>query len=201
MSTYSLNLTIDAASLQQILASGLQIVLAKQLGGGAPNVVWQAFQPLLQSSVSWNGSSQGLYASQTPIQPGAQIVMTTSLPAVEAGQAYTYANGSFLVTGPGAPGVVTVQNTSFGSVTVGLTQNAVINGQGGSLNPQNAAQSNFQMNVYLTPGDTVQVWIGSEPAGTVLAGAPGNATTVKFGGGTTSASLTYDAASGRFIVR
>ena len=53
MATFTLNLEIDNASLQLIRSAQERIILAKPVGGGSPNVVWQSFDPFGSNSVTW----------------------------------------------------------------------------------------------------------------------------------------------------
>lgn len=198
MTTFDLTLLIDSAGLQKIRAANHHVVLARQIGMGKANVAWLAFDPIMKNSVSWS-DSYGLYASQSPIQPGVRIVMLSSIPQAELGLAYSYANGLFSPTGSASPGMVTVQNSSHGNLTMGLTQSAVANGEPANLFPVNAAPAYPNQNVSFTPSDTTYVWIGAEIPDLLIDGPPTTATPVTFGSSVTNITLNYDVTTGRFV--
>lgn len=199
MSTFSLNLQIDAASLNQILSANLQVVVARPIGGSPLNVAWLAFRPFQQNSVEW-GDDYSLFASQSSVAPGSTIQMM-SMGAAQSGTLFRFADGSFSPAGSTAPGTVGVVNSGPGGppLTFGLAQNAVVNGQGVGSLAENAVQlfPNQQAAFGFT-GATL-VWVGNGRSGTVISGAGPNATQVNFGGSVNSITLSYNAGSGRFV--
>lgn len=196
MSIFHFTLTIDAGNVQILRNNGLNVVVAQQTGDQA-NVVWLSFPPAETCSVYFD-DAYGLFASPSPIAPGSSVVIGSSLPQALPGQGYSVANGVFTATGPATLGVITVQNASFEPVAVGLTLNAVVNGNESGLQPLDATWLVGHQQAVLTPG-RLEVWAGSEAAGTVIAGLPDVATMLPHLGSQSAPTLTFDSASRRFV--
>lgn len=207
MATFNLNLDIDSQSLQLIRAAQLRIMLAKPVGGGSPNVIWQSFDPFASNSVTWD-EEFGLYASDTQLQNGATIrKMTAQEPAAEASY-YTFTSGATF-EGPYVDPRVgagqyaaqnSMPNSSYPVLTFGLTQAANVNGTAVAGNPLNAVlvlPNNF---VTFTPITTVYVWLESNQASsTVITNIQSNHTVTTYSGGITTRDLVYDPNLGIFV--
>ena len=206
---YTLDLIIDEKSLQIIRAAQLKITVAKPVSGGSPNVTWLVFDPFEGNKVEWT-EEFGIYASPNQeIQNGAVITRLSEVfPAQDA--AYYNFDSSATFNGPntgsGAPGVgeYKVYNdmpvSNYPALTFGLEQKAAINGTGIDPSPINAALVPAALNATFTPLTTVYVWLQATfTSGTVITSINGDATSVVYGGSTTSQTLTYDPATGRFV--
>jgi len=210
MTTYTLDLAIDASSLQILKAAGLNITIAKPVGTSSPNVTWLVFDPFQGNTITWE-EQYGIYASPTPVtQNGALItrLSETSFPANDA--AYYSFNSSATFAGPftgsGAPStgsykvVNNMPNTSYPALTFGLEQKASINGGGIASSPLNAAVVPAALSVTFTPLTTVYVWLQANyRSGTVITEVNGDAAIVTFGGPVTKKSLAYNPATGTFV--
>lgn len=210
MASYELDLQIDSSSLKTLKAAGLNITIAKPVGGKDPNVAWLVFDPFEGNIVTWD-ENYSIYASPSPIiQNGATIsrLSETSFPAQDAAYYSFTSSATFSgpFTGTGAPmsGSYAVNNdmpsSQYPSLTFGLQQKASINGTGISESPLNAAVVPAALSVVFTPLTTVYVWLqASFQSGTVITQINGKASVVPFGNGNTKQSLSYDPATGRFV--
>jgi hypothetical protein len=207
MATFTLNLEIDPQSLNLIRAAQERIMLAKPVGGGSPNVIWQSFDPFATNTVTWE-EQFGLYASDTLIANGASIrKMSAQEPADEA-MYYTFTSGASFEgpyldprVGPGQYAAQnSMPNSSYKELTFGLTQAANINGTPVPGNPLNAVSVLPNRFVTFTPITTVYVWLESNQASsTVITQILSNQTITKYSGGITSRDLVYDPNLGQFV--
>ncbi len=208
MTTFNLNLDIDAQSLPLIRSAQLRIMLAKPVGGSGPlNVIWQSFDPFGSNTVTWD-EEFGLYASDTKAENGATIrKMSAQEPAVDENY-YSFTAGATF-EGPFrdprvGPGQYAAQNSmpnvSYDSLTFGLTQAANVNGKPVPGNPLNAVTvlpNNF---VTFTPITTVFVWLESnQSSATVITNIQTSHTITTFSGGITTRDLVYDPDLGVFV--
>ena len=210
MPKYTLDLTIDAKSLEIFKAAQLKITIAKPVGTSSPNVTWLVFDPFEGNKVEWE-EQYGIYASPNKvIQNGAVIsrLSETDFPANDA--AYYSFNSTATFSGPftdsGAPVtgsykvVNNMPNTQYPALTFGLEQKASINGNGINPSPLNAAVVPDALSATFTPLTTVYVWLQAQfISGTVITEVNGNAAVVTFGGSVTYKSLKYNPATGTFI--
>jgi hypothetical protein len=210
MASYELDLQINASSLQVLKAAGLNITIAKPVGGANPNVTWLVFDPFQGNTVTWD-EDYGIYASPTPIvQNGAVITRLSETPFPAQDAAYYSFTSAALFSGPftgsGSPGQGSYKvnnnmpSTSYPSLTFGLQQKASINGTGINPSPLNAAVVPAALSATFTPLTTVYVWLQANfQSGTVITEINGNAAIVQFGNGITKQSLAYNPATGMFV--
>lgn len=206
MPSYTLHTQFTDQDLQRFLASGSNVVVAKPNNGGAPNVAWVVFRPLINNSMSWE-DNYGIYASNTDLISGGILhqMSKTPYPAVPD-KAYELApTGAFV--GPGSGGsagsytaVNAYNNLPKGYLTFGLYQNADVNGNQAVGNAVSAAPVIYNSTATITPFTTVYLWIQSQVvSNSVVTTVTSPQTAVRFGGSITNVSLAYDANSGRFI--
>ncbi|WP_394830085.1 hypothetical protein LVJ94_26615 [Pendulispora rubella] len=209
MPGYTLNLGIDQESLKIITAAQQQIVLARPVDGASPNVVWVAFRPFEDNSVTWV-EEFGLYASTTEFQSGAEIVKMshTDFPAQD-GMYYSFdatATFSGPFSGAQAPPLGSYRTYNnmpekdYPALTFGLQQVATVNGKPTLPTPVNAVSVLANEQVTFTPLTTVYAWLQSTiVSATMISDVQGNSAKVVFGDGVTTASLRYDPTAGRFV--
>ncbi|MEW6732591.1 MAG: hypothetical protein AB1489_14780 [Acidobacteriota bacterium] len=210
MPEFNLNLLIDPnQDLPLIKAAQLNIILAKPIGGGAPNVAWQSFDPFPDNNVEWT-EEYGLYASTTQVNNGARItkMSTTGYPA-QSGAYYSFtSNATF--NGPITDGNVPPANSykivndmpssQYPALTFGLMQSASINGVAAQFRPINAQTVLSKLDVTFTPLTTVYVWLQAQLVSeTVITSVTSRHTKVTFGGPITSHTLKYDRNTGMFV--
>lgn len=208
MPTFTLKTAFTSDDLARFLASGSNIVVAKPNNGGAPNVAWIVFRPLLDNSMTWT-EEYGIYASNTDIMSGGALLVQmskTEYPAMEGAVYPLNAAGYF---GPpstvgGAQGSYYAQNEynnlPKGYLTMGLYQNANVNGAQANGNAVSAAPVIFNSRAEMTPFTTVYLWVQSQvQSNSVVTVVTSPQTIVTFGGTVDTVSLRYDSTTGRFM--
>jgi hypothetical protein len=206
MPTFSLNTSFDQNSLRMLYASGSNVVVGKPNAGGSPNVAWIVFRPMMRNQMTWE-EQYGIYASTTSIMNGARLVQmsTTNFPA-SSGQVYPLLPAGYF--GPpqsgGVPGsygaINQFNNLPQGYLTIGLFQNAMVNGSNLTGNAVSAAPVLYQSTAVMTPYATVYIWIQSQVmSNTIVTNVTSVQTRVTFGGSVTSISLMFDPNTGGFI--
>jgi hypothetical protein len=207
MSVYSLKLSFTVGQLNLLFAAGARVAIAKPLKGGSPNLRWLTFRPFEANLVEWE-EQYGIYASLAGASGGGSVtpVCGTDFPAY-AGRLYTLQpQGCF---GPPSaeeglnPASYYAANAYAGApaMTLGLFQNAQVNGQERLAGPVSAELTPSAWRVQMTPDTTVYVWIqsgGEGSAGVSQVTSP--PTRVAFGDGTSSEALVFDSSTGTFML-
>lgn len=206
MPTFTLNTTFTQADLTRFLSSGSNVVLAKPNGGGAPNVAWIVYRPLIANRITWE-EKYGIYASNSDVVNGAVLAqMSASEFPARDGKLYTLNSAGFF--GPPSSGgtngsfsaVNAYNNLPKGYLTFGLFQDASVNGQIATGNAVSAAPVIYNSTAVITSFTTIYLWIQSQvKSNTVVTNVTSPMTEVRFGGPITEVSLAYDAATGTFI--
>lgn len=137
MSTYQLNININAADLSAVYAAKESIVLIKSVKGEEPSA-WVSFLPFEGNAVAWN-DEYSIYATSQTDSSGVIITSFTEVAALPA-QNYNFSNdGSFSQPSPVSIGAnsyqITNQNTSIPNLSFGLLQAANVNGTAVNSNP------------------------------------------------------------------
>ncbi|HEV7238222.1 MAG TPA: hypothetical protein VGQ36_03200 [Thermoanaerobaculia bacterium] len=198
---YQLNISISQAGLQQILSSGQSVVITNAATGpGGLPVAWVAFQPFQSNVVIWNPGEFSVYASTSPVQPGAQIMVITQQSA-RLGSTYTLDSRMMFSEGPGGPAnLATILNSAGTQMTVGLQQSANVNGNQVS-GPVSAVVLPQQSQNGFAPGNTPTIFVALARSGTVLSQIPGNALRVPLSNQRPTAEVVYNDSTGAFELR
>ncbi|NHZ32917.1 hypothetical protein [Massilia rubra] len=203
--SYELDLAFTNAQLQTIWITGTNVIVAKPSGGNSPNVAWQVFKPMTANSLNWE-ENYGVYASTAQVQNGAQLTQlsSTGIPAAMETLYTLAADGAISTPGSGgsanAFALLNQYQSSQGYMTVGLYQNATVNGTQILGNAVSAAPVLYQSTATMTPYTTVYIWLASQVvSNSVVTQVTSPMTEVVFGGGNNTASLAYDSATGMFI--
>ncbi|WP_410671654.1 hypothetical protein [Amycolatopsis sp. cmx-4-68] len=207
MVSFNLNTAFTEQDLQRFFASGSNVVVAKPNGGGAPNVAWLVYRPLINNTITWE-EQYGIYASNTDIARGGAVlnqISKSEFPAV-GGKTYSLnPAGSFTApqSGGGARGsyyAVNEYDNDKKYLTFGLYQNATVNGDPAMGNAVSAAPVLYLSTAEMTPFTTVYLWIQSQVvSNTVITTVTSPMSHATFGGSVTSVSLDYDPSTGTFI--
>jgi hypothetical protein len=207
MPTYDLNTSFGQADLERFYASGTNIVVAKPTGGGMPDVAWVVYRPLAKNNIKWN-EEYGIYASTTDIQNGASIqkMSSTGIPA-SIGKMYDFGPSGYFgpPTSGGIENAYSVYNgydnlSGKGYLTIGLTQDANVDGGDVPGNVTSAAAVLYNSKASMTPYTTVYIWTQSQiKSNTVVTNVTSEMTQINFGGGTSTVDLVYDASSWKFL--
>lgn len=204
MSEFKLNLEIDEDSLRLIRSVKERIILAKPVGNGAPNVIWQSFSPFESNNVSWE-ENYGLYASTTQVTNGATIRRSSDSPspAVDAA-VYPFDLSATFRTPEADPqipaGTFATENQfqELPKLTFGLFQSAVVNGETAER-PVNAVEVARGRLAQFTPFTTVFIWLQADlQSKTVVTRIASTRTEVRFGGGVDEITLNYNPETGAF---
>jgi hypothetical protein len=206
MSSFSVSMAFNQTDLDRFLASGTNVVIAKPTSGGAPNVAWVVYRPLIANTVSWT-ENYGIYASNAEVQNGASLVQmsATPYPAVPSMQYTMTASGGILgPTSGGTPNSYTITNAynnlPKGYLTMGLFQAANVNGTDVIGNAVSAAPVIYNSTATMTPYTTVYLWTQSQViSNTVVTNVTSPMTQLLLSATNNTANLSYNAASGTFV--
>jgi hypothetical protein len=176
MTTYSLEIQFDSAGLATLTAAGQQVAIVKQTSPSAAPVVWVAFNPELDNTVTWT-EVYSVYGSSTEVENGATIVTDSILQAV-GGETFPFGSGQF------APGTANLPANEYGIqnldpnfplLTAGLAQ-ASSGTIGDAVSPLNATLVPFNETGIYTPIEKVQVFaLASANNGLVISSVVSNA--------------------------
>jgi hypothetical protein len=207
MAEFTLNLEIDNQSLNAIRAAQERIILAKPVGGGSPNVIWQSFDPFGLNTVTWT-QEYGLYASDARIVNGASILKISEQAPAEEAHYYSFTSGASF-EGPYTdarvgPGQYAADNAMphalYPQLTFGLTQAAVVNTAEVKSQPLNAVSVLPNRFTVFTPITTVYVWLESNlVSSTVITQITSNHTIVRYSGVQYTRDLVYEPNTGVFV--
>ena len=205
MANYQLDISFTEKQLSVLHLTGSNIIVAKPSKGGSPNVAWQVFRPLAANSLNWT-EEYGIYAANTQFQNGARLLQasSTDIPA-ETHQLYTLkADGT--ISSPaegGSEDSFSLKNefqTERGYMTIGLFQNAKVNGTDVVGNAISAAPVMHMSTAKMTPFTTVYIWIQSQiKSNSVITSVTSPMTQLTFGAGVDKSSVRYNSDSGRFV--
>jgi len=206
MTTYNLSTAFTQQDLERFYASGTNIVVAKPTGGGTPNVAWIVYRPLIGNNLSWTDDF-GIYASNVDVVNGATLTQmsATPYPAV-AGQLYTMSPTGAII-GPnsgGTPNAYAINNSynnlPKGYLTMGLFQNATVDGSSVVGNAVSAAPVIYNSTATMIPYTTIYLWTQSQVvSNTVVTNVTSPMTQVRLSAEQPSAALVYDPATGTFL--
>lgn len=204
MSTFNLNVAFTNAQLETLYATGTNVIVAKPTDGGEANVAWQVFKPLQTNTLGWE-EQYGIYASTSRVVNGATLSQLSSVPIPAAMNKLYTLEPSGAISGPATGG----RSNAFALnnkyevqdfMTVGLYQNATVNGTDIIGNATSAAPVLLQSTAYMTPFTTVYIWLQSQvKSNSVVTDVTSPMTELKFGGGVNDISVAYDSASGMFL--
>jgi hypothetical protein len=206
---YEIDLAIDSASLGKIFAAGQSVTLVKSalVGSAVANgnlpVAWISFQPQQQNNVSWE-EDYLIYATQTQLQAGAQIVMSSvTASPVQDQILYQLQSGAFTpILGQGSHGTFDAENQmqSTALMSFGLAQSATINGKQ-SVSPLNAIPVLYNQEVTFTPIEQVSVFLSSiNNNGVVISQVASTALDVILTSQTPKATVTFNSATNTFVL-
>lgn len=204
MATYKLDIAFTNDQLESLYQTNSSVIIAKPSEGQAvPNVAWQSFKALPANTLTWQ-EEYGIYVSNTEMVHGAQLdqLSSTEIGAI-MDQLYTM-EPSGVITGPesfDAPNSFALLNEYKNKpyMTVGLFQDATVNGTDIIGNATSAAPVLLASTAVMTPYTTVYVWIQSQVvSNTVCTLVTSPMTELKFGGGTNDISVAYNSESGKF---
>jgi hypothetical protein len=205
MASYTLNISFTNKQLGIFEATNSQVIIAKPVGSDSPNVAWQAFSPMQSNQLTWD-EEYGIYASTVPITSHGAVLTKQSmvdLPATMQ-QQYTLKSKGDIDT-PVSGGVagsfyLLNQYSSEPYMTVGLFQDANINGKLVEGHAISAANVLLQSTAQMTPFTTLYVWLASDLVGNcVITSVTSPMTKLKFGGAVSEISVSYDSQSGNFL--
>ncbi|RBW61926.1 hypothetical protein DS884_02660 [Tenacibaculum sp. E3R01] len=202
--TFQLNFNFTDQDLKHIYETNSNVAIAKPVGGGKPSVAWLILKPFQNNTLEFK-EELGIYVSNTEVQTGAKITMLSSTPIPSAQNKLYTLEDNGTISGPsngGSPNSYALQNNFSNNpyMTVGLYQNAVVNGQVINNNPISGNSVLFRSTITMEPANSLYLWIESNlQTATIVNNVTSPMTKIDFSGGETQISLKYDATSGTFI--
>lgn len=204
MPNYELKVGFSDDDLIMLYATGTNVVIAKPSLGSTPNVAWQVFRPMQANTVTWE-EKYGIYASSSDVVNGARLTQLSSVPIPAAINKLYTLEPQAIITGPGSGG--SPDSYSLVNrwdvkpyVTVGLYQDATVNGTDIKDNALSAAGVPLNSTAVMTPYTVVYIWLQSQVlSNTVVTNVTSPMTELEFGGGVNTISVVYDPSTGHFI--
>lgn len=201
---FKLEMAFSNDQLSVIEETNTKVVVAKPTAGDTPNVAWQAFDPLNDNTLTWE-EQYGVYVSTSKLANGVKLekLSSTGIPAAdhklytlqESGAISDPANG-------GEAGSFSLLNSYSKQdyMTVGLYQDATVNGTAIAGNAISAAGVLLASTAKMTPYTMLYIWLQSEvESNTVVTMVTSPMTPLKFGGPVTNIKTAYDTKSGKFL--
>ena len=203
MATYQLNINFTNDQLQAIEDTASSVIIAKPPSNGGSIVAWQSFSPLQNNTVTWD-EEFGIYVSNSQVVNGANLDQLSSVPIGAAMDKLYTLQDSGIITGPDAGGEANSfsllnQYSKQPYITVGLYQDATVNGTDIIGNAISAAPELLASTAVITPYTTVYVWLQSNvSSNSVVTTVTSPMSSSTFGGGVDDITLVYDSESGTF---
>lgn len=201
---FKLSMAFTNQQLDVIAQTNTKVIVAKPTLGAAPNVAWQAFDPLNANTLSWQ-EQYGIYVSTASVKSGAKLEKLSSTGIPAASNKLYVLNESGAISAPasgGKPNSFSLLNnySKQDVMTVGLYQDATVNGTEIAGNAISAAGVLLASTAEMTPYTTLYVWLQSDiKSNTVVTTVTSPMTLLRFGGEVTDISTAYDTQSGKFL--
>lgn len=200
---FKLQILFSVEQVENIEKAGLRVILAKQNPKGEVDVAWQAFSPMSFNKISWQ-ENYGIYATTAGINHGAELKQLSWVPVGAASHKLYILQNSAKIAGPGIGGAANSfalenQYSHKSMMTVGLFQDANVNGVDIVGNACSAAAVLTASTAIMTPHTSVSVWLQSDvESNTVVTTVTSPVSSFKFSDDITSLSIVYDSESGMF---
>jgi len=192
ITTYELDLSIDAKAVSSIVQAGQAITIVKAVTSFVMTaddsrrkatqnylpVAWLQFQPFENNTVTWTETYQ-IYASNTVLNTGALIQQLSSA-QVQLGWIYTFEKNIF--TGSKSCDPLTtynLENEQGATFNFGLSQQATVNNSQSAFAPLNAVPVLNNQQATFSPLETVYIFLSTYCGdGVVISHVPGQALAV-----------------------
>jgi hypothetical protein len=198
---------IAPSDLDVLKGAQQNIIIAKPVGGGSPNVAWLTVDPFSENTIKWT-EVYGLYASHSSVSAGAVINKISTVPVAQDGNTYPFqATNTFGLPSSTVPvpnGTFAIENKNdnplYPSLTFGLAQSATAGPTQVTNAPISAASVPSMQTVTLTPLTSVWVWLQSDlVSGTVITQVTSKQAIATFGEGVGTINLKYSKSKGYFV--
>lgn len=204
MSKYKLKVSFTEEALKTIYAAGEKLAITKEVSGDrGSSVVWVAAAPFEENFIEWENNCQ-LYASRQEVQNGAIIEKLSDVEAIPA-LVYDFESAVFGNAHTSAcvgRNEYAVQNemSEYGTLTFGLAQAVMVNGEVQYGNPINAITLPCNHTCVMSPVEKLKVFLGGNlNNGVVVSREFSSAIEVEYRGNETEKTIAYDFAIGMFI--
>lgn len=204
MSKFKLNINFTEEALKVIYKAHQKLAITKAVEGNVGKaVIWVATLPFKSNVVEW-AQNYMLYSSREEVMNGASIKKLSDTVAID-NVVYDFDSAVFQNAKPSeCVGVneYAVHNAmdSYDSLTFGLAQEVVVNGQTKQGNPINALTLPYNHTAVMAPVEKVRIFLAnSVDDGIVMSKQFSNAIEVEFRGDETEKTITYDCEKGMFI--
>jgi len=214
--TFSLTITLDSTAVSNINGAGQTVTLAQSVTSIAqtgdarrspqPSTIqtplaWLTFSPLESNTVSWSGQLQ-LYATTTPLDPGAVVAInsqTSATGGIQLGSVYTFANGAFTAA-TGSGDAYVAANRSGSTFGFGLLAAATVNGSSATGPLDALTMLNDQNGFFYTPTAVFVFLSSASQNGTVLPTMPSGALQLDLSSGSLDAQVCFNDTTNQFFV-
>ena len=204
MPTFTLNVSFTAEQLNAIYATGNNVILAKDTNANKTNVAWLVFKPFQKNTVQWE-EQYGIYASSCEVNSGVTITSNAMAPFPAVTDKLYTLDAQGEITGPedgGQANAYSIVNDFNAKpyMTVGLYQDAMVNGTVQTGKYLNAIPLLFKSTAFMKPLEPIYIWLQSQiTSGTIISTTTSPVTKLNFGGSVDQISVKYDSATGTFI--
>jgi hypothetical protein len=204
MDSYELKVAFTEEQLTNLYITGSNVIIAKPLVNGPPDVTWQVFKPIQNNTLKWN-EEYGMYASTSEVINGSELNQFSSVPVGAVMDKLYTLEPSAVISGPasgGQPNSFTLLNKYSDKpyLTMGLFQDATVNGTIISGNALSADYTLLASTAFMTPFTTVYIWLQSQiKSNSIVTVVTSPLTKLRFEGDIKNLSVKYDSSSGEFI--
>lgn len=201
---YKLTVKFTNEQLATIYQANASVVIGKLYSTNDLSVAWQVFKPMRINRLAW-AETYGIYGSTSQLFPDSPIVQH-SYTEIGASTRKLYVlkpDGS--ISHPqdgGSAGCYTLKNDYKEKkiMTVGLYQNASLNGNEIKGNPISASPVMLGHTVTMKPSDAINIWIQSNiKSSTVVSNASSPMTSLSFNSEKSEITVSYNDETGLFV--
>lgn len=204
MTTYKLQLNISSKDLNNFRATNSKVAIAKPVTGANADLMWQVFTPFEANSITFE-NQYGMYVSNADSNNAEDIFqLSRSTISEEGPKEYTMEAFGMITVSGDAPQAnryaLKNQYTEMPYLTVGLYQNATVNGTLISNNPISANKVLSLSTIDIEPALDLYIWIYSDMKSEMrMRDINAPKTEVSFSNSQLEIALVYDASTGKFI--
>jgi len=204
---YTLNLTFTQEQLNLIYETNMNVIIAKPVTDEKPNLAWLTFKPMSNNTIQWT-EQYGIYASTTNTEGSVEITKTSTVPVGAARNSLYILGKDGEISGPGSrtgsSSSFSVLNqyqngSSISYMTIGLTQDATVNGMIVTGNAVSAARVPYMNTAEMTPDTGIYIALQSQAPKAMLTKVSSQMTRLVFRNGATEISAYYNSDAGMFI--
>ncbi|MEV0681633.1 hypothetical protein AB0I60_34435 [Actinosynnema sp. NPDC050436] len=206
MTTYTLNIDPGDAGAAAIKNLKQFVTVAKASDGGTsagtdvPNVNWLAFSPWDKNAVVWE-EKYALFATQTVIEHGKQIIQGSSQDDPTLGREYAFDDGTWTDNGSGTQGRFQIRNENGKTTNFGLALEVSVQGGPMQYSPLAINEVGNNEHVSYEPLEIVYVYLNSNGNNGVIWDVSSDALEVTLTPANPSAEIGFDIDNNTFFLQ